>query len=633
MIKQLINKVRWWHPRVAVVLHDLTMVWVAWQVAYYGRYSLVVDAPPLLWFPPEMPIVIAIQGLIFWWTGLYRGLWRFASLPDLWNIVRAVGLGTLVIAVTLFLATRLEGVPRSMFVLYPTMLMLLLGAPRLAYRYWKDHRMEFLETKDAKRVLILGAGAAGEMLARDLLRERKYVPVAFLDDKPRLRGARVRGIPVLGTLEELPLAVRSKSVDALIIAMPSASSSEMQRIVDLCEDSGVPFRTLPKLQDMVENRTSASLRDVAIEDLLGRDPVSLDWVGIHQALASRVVLVTGGGGSIGSELCRQIARIGPTRLVILENSEFNLYEIERQLHLEFPQLPVEAVLGDVCEPAAVERVFVKYSPQIVFHAAAYKHVPLLETHLRAAVRNNVTGTRCVADMADRYGADSFVLISTDKAVNPANVMGATKRLAELYCRALDDRSDTRFVTVRFGNVLDSAGSVVPLFRRQIDSGGPITVTHPEISRFFMTIPEACMLILQAASFGDGGEIFVLDMGEPVNIRYLAEQMIRLAGKRPGEDIEIVYTGLRPGEKLFEELFYEQEDYGHTPHEKIFQARRSGIDWKALEKQLTGLEAAVRVFDEGAVRQQLAAIVPYESQPSRSGSDDNVVSLHSKKQAT
>lgn len=629
MLEGLISKLRWWHPRVAVVLHDLAMVWLAWQVAYYGRYSLLPDAPALLWFPPEMPIVIAIQGLVFWWTGLYRGLWRFASLPDLWNIVRAVGLGTLVIAVTLFLATRLEGVPRSMFILYPTMLMILLGAPRLAYRYWKDHRMEFQERGDAKRVLILGAGEAGEMLARDLLRERKYLPVAFLDDQPRLRGARVRGIPVLGTLDELPLAVRSKAVDALVIAMPSASSSEMQRIVDLCEQSGLPFRTLPKLQDMVESRASASLRDVAIEDLLGRDPVSLDWVGIHQTMAGQVVLVTGGGGSIGSELCRQIARIGPSRLVILENSEFNLYEIERQLQLEFPQLPTEAVLGDVCEPAAVERVFVKHAPHMVFHAAAYKHVPLLETHLRAAVRNNVVGTRCVADMADRYGADTFVLISTDKAVNPANVMGATKRLAELYCRGLNDQSDTHYVTVRFGNVLDSAGSVVPLFRRQIDAGGPITVTHPEISRFFMTIPEACMLILQAASFGQGGEIFVLDMGEPVNIRYLAEQMIRLAGKSPGKDVDIVYTGLRPGEKLFEELFYEQEDYGPTPHEKIFLARRSSLDWPALNKQLAELEGAVRVFDEGRARQLLADIVPFQSVRSK-GPDDNVVSLHTPK---
>lgn len=351
------------------------------------------------------------------------------------------------------------------------------------------------------------------------------------------------------------------------------------------------------------------LKEVAIDDLLGREQVQLDWTAIRTRLSGRRVLVTGGGGSIGSELCRQVARLGVESLTILEQSEFNLYAIEQQLRRDYPDLLLRAVLGDCGDLATCEHVFVDARPEIVFHAAAYKQVPLLQGQLREAFRNNVLGTRTVAQVADRCGVDGFVLISTDKAVNPTSIMGACKRIAELYCQNFARQSRTRFMTVRFGNVLDSAGSVVPLFREQIRSGGPVTVTHPEITRYFMTIPEACQLILQATVLGEGGEIFALDMGEPVRIRDLAEQMIRLAGRQVERDIAIVYTGLRPGEKLFEELFHPQEQYVKTAHAKIFLAQPRAMAWALLAAQLAQAEAAVRDFDEPCLQRILEQLLP------------------------
>jgi len=382
----------------------------------------------------------------------------------------------------------------------------------------------------------------------------------------------------------------------VLIAIPSATNAQMQRVVHLCEKAGVDFRTLPKVKDLMSGRVGAqALREVAIEDLLGRDPVSLDWQRIEQAIKGRMVLVSGAGGSIGSELCRQIARLNASALVLVENNEYNLYTIERALKKDHPELLIYACLGDVCDEKAIENIFARFTPDIVFHAAAYKHVPMLERQLREAVHKNVIGTRNLALAADRHGCATFVMVSTDKAVNPANIMGSTKRLAEMLCQFLNQRSATCFITVRFGNVLGSAGSVVPLFQEQIRGGGPVTVTHPEITRYFMTIPEAAQLILQSTAMGKGGEIFVLDMGEPVKIRYLAEQMICLSGGVPDEDIDIVYTGLRPGEKLYEELFYSREQFHATEHEKIMLASsmnrsgtpslRSSIRWSKPVKHL------------------------------------------------
>ncbi|HET6603023.1 MAG TPA: nucleoside-diphosphate sugar epimerase/dehydratase [Xanthomonadaceae bacterium] len=599
------------HPRIAVVLHDLAMVWLAWTAATRLRYSLVEVPPELPWFSPEIAIVLVAQGLVLWWTGLYRGLWRFASLPDLVNIGRAAVFGAIASALGLFLFSRLEGVPRSVLFIYPLLLAVLLGLPRLLYRTWKDGLGSGgARGRPATRVLVLGAGRSGEALVRELRRENRYRVVGFLDDQRVLRGAKLHGIPVLGAIDELPRVAAETAAGMLLIAMPSASNQQMQRVVEACEDTGLAFRTVPRLQDVVEGRLpSLQLKEVAIEDLLGREPVSLDWSAIRAALAGRRVLVTGGGGSVGAELCRQVARLGIESLTVLELSEYNLYRIEQELRGEFPDLVLDCLLGDCGDPATAERALERSAAQVVFHAAAFKHVPLLQQQVREAVRNNVLTTRTLAYAALRHRVGAFVLISTDKAVNPGSVMGTTKRVAELLCQALDGTGGTRFMTVRFGNVLDSAGSVVPLFREQLRRGGPLTVTHPEVMRFFMTIPEACQLILQAVALGRGGELYALDMGEPVRIGYLAEQMIRLAGKRPGPDIEIVYTGLRPGEKLFEELFHEQEDYQPTGHPKIMLARQRGAAVAELEAALNAMHQAVLRHDEAELDRLLRRLVP------------------------
>ena len=598
------------HPRLAVVLHDLAMVWLAWTAANWLRFSFESNPHTAWQLAPDTVIVLLVQGAVLWWTGLYKGLWRFASLPDLWNIVRAAVLGALGIAVALFLYDRLESVPRSVLAIYPAALAVLLGAPRLAYRYWKDSRFELLARVPARRVLVIGAGRTGEALLRELAHDARYRPVGLLDDNAALRGARVHGVPVLGTLQRLPELARESAAEMLLIAIPSATTTQMRRIVELCEETGVPFRTVPRLQDVVAGRMGFSqLKEVAIEDLLGRDPVQLDWAAMRAGFSGQRVLITGGGGSIGAELCRQVARLGVESLAILELSEFNLYRIEQELRREFPDLLVDAVLGDCGDVATCERVFARARPQVVLHAAAFKHVPLLQNQVREAFRNNVLGTQVVAQAAHKHGVGCFVLISTDKAVNPSSVMGACKRVAEIFCQNFATQSATRFVTVRFGNVLDSAGSVVPLFREQIRNGGPVTVTHPEMSRYFMTIPEACQLILQAGVLGKGGEVFALDMGEPVKIRYLAEQMIRLAGKVPERDVAIVYTGLRPGEKLFEELFHDHENYRATEHAKIFLSAPRSMSWELLNAQLRQAAQSVRDYDEDALRACLTSLLP------------------------
>ncbi len=624
MLRRLIASI---HPRLAVVAHDMLMVALAWTLISMVRWSMAPNPQDAATFGPELGLVLVAQGLIFWWTGLYRGLWRFASMPDVWNILRACLFGALAVALTLFIYNRLVTVPRTVLLVYPVLLATLLAGPRLLYRYWKDSRLHFVARMHSQRVLVLGAGRAGDALVRDLRRENHYIPVGFLDDDPKLRGARLRGIAVLGTLGQLPQMARETAVDMVVIALPSANKAQMHRAVELCEESGLPFRTVPRLEDVVAGRASFNeLKEVAIEDLLGREQVHLDWTAIRTRLAGRRVLVTGGGGSIGAELCRQIARLGAESLTVLEQSEFNLYTIDQELRRDFPDLECNAWLGDCGDAAACERVFERARPEVVFHAAAYKHVPLLQDQLREAVRNNVLATRTVAEAAHRCGAHSFVLISTDKAVNPTSVMGACKRVAELLCQDLAQRSQTRFITVRFGNVLDSAGSVVPLFRQQIRAGGPVTVTHPEVTRYFMTIPEACQLILQAAVLGQGGEIFALDMGEPVRIRDLAAQMIRLSGARPEQDIAIVYTGLRPGEKLFEELFHPQEHYSDTGHPKIFLAQPRTPAWSLFTAQLRLCEAAVHACDELQLRRMLEQMLPEFSSISRAAAPGTVVSF-------
>lgn len=606
-MRRLIRLVR---SRTAIFLHDLAMVPVAWLGAYWLRFNLEsIPAPVLLRALLLLNLVMFVQGCISWFFGLYRGLWRFASLPDLIRIIKAVVVGTIISAASIFLMTQMQDVPRSVFPLHAILLVALLGGPRLVYRWLKDRRFY---ARHGKRVLVVGAGRAGEMLARDLLRESPalHEPVAFVDDNAAKIGKEIHGIRVVGGCDTIPDVIREEEIELVLIAVPSASSAQMRRIVGLCEGAVVPFRTLPRMQDLVTGQIGVKeVRDVRIEDLLGREKVTLDWASITSGLAGKSVMVTGGGGSIGSELCRQIGRLKPAKLVILERSEFNLYKIDLELRRIYPELQLESVLADVCDSLAVDSTMKTHRPAVVFHAAAYKHVPMLEHQARPAVLNNVFGTRILADKANEYGCESFVLISTDKAVNPANVMGTTKRVAEIYCQNLNASSQTRYITVRFGNVLGSDGSVIPLFQDQIAAGGPVTVTHPEITRFFMTIPEACQLILQACVMGQGGEIFVLDMGEPIKISYLAEQLILLSGKKPGEDIEIVYTGLRPGEKLYEELFHSAEKLTDTVHPKILLAQSRRVNAEVLNQGLEHLRLACAGLDEAGIRNQLQGLVP------------------------
>ena len=431
----------------------------------------------------------------------------------------------------------------------------------------------------------------------------------------------IHGIKVLGKVDDIYDITIKSEVDLIIIAIPSATSSEMQKIISFCEQTNLPIKTLPGLQDMVSMADALSdIREVSIEDLLGRDKVELDWQEVQKDILNKTILVTGGGGSIGKELCLQIANFNPSKLIILERSEFNLYKVEQALSNY--AISAEAILGDLCDKNKVEHVISEYKPDVIFHAAAYKHVPILEREVREAVCNNIVGTKNIADIADKYVCNKFILISTDKAVNPTNILGITKRIAENYIENLNETSKTNYFTVRFGNVLGSDGSVVPLFREQISKGGPVTVTHPEVTRYFMTIREACQLILQAGSIGEGGEIFVLDMGKSIKINYLAEQMIRLSGLVPGKDIHIEYTGLRPGEKMHEELFYDYEMPEKTSHEKILLAKQQELTENFIKK-IDAIIETVNIFDNEKIKLQLRELVPENIE------NENIISFNKK----
>ncbi|HWO99571.1 MAG TPA: nucleoside-diphosphate sugar epimerase/dehydratase [Methylococcus sp.] len=606
MIGKNLHKLR---SRKVIFLHDLLMVPLAWFGAYWLRFNLAeVPEPHLTTAIRWLPLVVVVQGVVLRLFGLYRGIWRFASLPDLLRIAKAAGSGILVIAVLLFFLDRLDAVPRSVIPLYALLLALFLAAPRALYRMWKDRSLHLM---NGRRALIVGAGKAGEALVRDLLRDgdAEFNPIAFVDDDPNKRGWEIHGVRVRGNCDSIPWQVQKLDIEAILIAMPSANERVMRRIVEICETTGLPFLTLPSVRDMWSGRVSDALRDVSIEDLLGRAPVRLNSDELVDYFRGKCILVTGGGGSIGSELCQQIARFPVARLVVFDHSEFNLYRTETELRRSFPDLEMHAVLGDVTDTVAVRSAIDRYAPDVIFHAAAYKHVPLLQKQVREAVFNNVIGTRIVAEAARASSVGEFVLISTDKAVNPTNIMGASKRVAELVVQSLNGDSATRFITVRFGNVLDSAGSVVPLFREQIRNGGPVTVTHPDVTRYFMTIPEACQLIMKAAAMGRGGEVFVLDMGEPIRIGYLAEQMIRLSGKRPYQDIPIEYIGLRPGEKMHEELFLASERLQPTRHAKLLLAQTDPCDRSWLAERLAALGEACRSFDEDRIRTELGELIP------------------------
>ncbi|KTC66070.1 nucleoside-diphosphate sugar epimerases (plasmid) [Legionella adelaidensis] len=582
------------YSKFPIILYDTLCIPLAWYLAYWLRFNMQV-VPENFTTPPTLYAFFCLflfQLYSYYYFKVYRGLWRFSSLNDVIRIIRAVIVATLAIIPTLYMLSLITGIPRSVLPLYTINLITLLCGARLLYRlYWDRNQNNAIATLPQK-VLIVGAGQAGEGLVRELKRTKNYIPMGIVDDDKKKKGLEVHGVRVLGRIKELETLVVKHKIDLIFIAIPSAGSALMRRIVGYCENANLPFRTLPSIQQLIAGKVQVNaLRNVNIEDLLGRDQVNLSWDKIAENVREKVILITGGGGSIGSELCRQVMALSPRTLIVVDNNEYNLYKIEIELKEKYPNSKVILSLLNVTDSVAVNHLLNKYRPELVFHAAAYKHVPLLEDQIRIAVQNNVLGTQILAEASIKYSVKKFILISTDKAVNPTNVMGTTKRAAEIYCQNLNSRSATRFITVRFGNVLGSVGSVVPLFKSQLEKGGPLTVTHPDIQRYFMTIPEASQLILQAMANGEGGEIFVLDMGEPIKIKYLAEQIIRLAGKEPGVDILIEYTGLRPGEKLYEELFHNSEQLIQTEHEKLFKAQFRKMDWEELIQTLHLIQTA------------------------------------------
>jgi FlaA1/EpsC-like NDP-sugar epimerase len=596
-----------WRIWLAFV-HDVCAAAVAWAGLYWLRFNTDLHEPQLSDMVHTLAWILPLQAGIFLAFGLYRGLWRFASLPDLQRIVLAAGLGAVAIPLVLVMLQLTSVVPRSVLFLYPPVLIFLMAGSRFTYRVWKEHRLYSPLAALGEPVLILGAGEAGARLTKELAQSRQWRVVGLLDDDRGKQGRLLRNIRVLGPIAELADWARRFGVRTVIIALPSAAHGVRRRVAELCAAAGLEALTVPSYEDLISGRSQlTTIRHVELDDLLGRDPVVLDSAGLCEWLGGRVILVTGAGGSIGAELCRQIARYQPARLVLLELSEYALYQVQQSLQDDFPGLQVATIVGDAKHATLVEQLLAREHPSVIFHAAAYKHVPLMEeTNAWQAVRNNAYGTWVLARAALAAKVEKFVLVSTDKAVNPGNVMGASKRLAEMICQSLQN-GGTQFVIVRFGNVFGSAGSVIPRFREQIARGGPLTVTHPEIKRYFMSLSEATQLLLQAGLMGGGGEVLVLDMGEPVRIVDLARDMIRLSGADP-DAIRIVFTGLRPGEKLFEEPLATEETPLATPHPKLYiaQARANGAD--AIDQMIAWLERD-RAASDAEVRSWLKAWIP------------------------
>ncbi|UJP06052.1 MAG: polysaccharide biosynthesis protein [Nitrosomonas sp.] len=605
------------------IVHDFTAIAVAWLLAYLFRFNFEIPDSSWMTLTKVLPWAIPIQTSFFLWLGLYRGLWRYASIPDLKRIFVAAMLGYSVVSLILWPMGLLTAIPVAVIVMVPLLLLLIMGGSRLIYRAWKERRFN-LGGYGTKLVLILGAGNTALSLVKELSGSRDWHVVGMLDDDPRKLGTRLHGVRVLGVINELPEWVQKLNVGHVIIAMPSVSHRVHRHALEMCSNIDVKTMTVPSYVDLISGKTTVSqIREIELDDLLGRDPVVLDDEGLHGLLTAKVILVTGAGGSIGAELCRQIVAFTPARIVFLELNELALYDIQEEFLARAPELQMSFVIGDIKDEARMTQLFAQFKPAVVFHAAAYKHVPLMEQENACqALLNNVMGTYVLSQAAIRFGVEKFVLVSTDKAVNPVSVMGATKRLAEMVCQALQQSGAERltqpdhtirptcFVMVRFGNVLGSTGSVIPKFREQIARGGPITVTHPEMTRYFMSIPEATQLVLQAGLMGGvngGGEIFVLDMGDPVKIVDLAKVMIRLSGLHE-EDIRIIYTGLRPGEKLHEELLSSSENTLPTPHQKVRIARANQVDVQWLADLIERLRH-VTVLTDQEVRDNLQQWVP------------------------
>ena len=562
-----------------VLTLDVSSIVIAWLLTFIIANNFNLQA--ILATPfhvSELCLLLAVQLTSYGMFRVYSSVWRFSSLTALIRIVKAALLANVTLITLTYFFPLYSTTPLSAFVLYPFIITTFWSSGRLLVRTYHERKTTSQPTKN---VLIVGGGKAAELFIRDLkqLKDNLYRPVAILDDDVSLHRRDIHNVRVIGAISMIKDVVMKYKVDMIVLAIPSVTGSKMRKLLTIVEEVGLTVRMLPSLGDITSGKIAVTqLRDVSLEDLLGREPISLDCSIIHQNLNDQTVLITGGGGSIGSELCRQVMRFNPKKLVIVDHAEHNLYQIEDELCQNFPGIDLSLYLMNITDSSAIETLFFKHKPDIVYHAAAYKHVPMLENKIREAMKNNFYGTKTLAELSAKYHVKKFVMISTDKAVNPTNVMGATKRAAEIFCQNLNQQAVTQFITVRFGNVLGSAGSVIPRFKKQLKNGGPITVTHPDMTRYFMMIPEASQLVLQASAIGQGGEIFVLDMGEPVKITYLAEQLIKLSGKVPYEDIDIVFTGLRPGERMYEELFHENENLEKTDINKIFKSNSRGGAW-------------------------------------------------------
>jgi FlaA1/EpsC-like NDP-sugar epimerase len=611
MLPKLLVRLR--RPTI-VVLH-LALVPLGYWAAFSLRFDFEVPAAVREVFWATLPFLLAVRLLAFAGFGLYQGWWRHVGMRDLVDLVKAVTLSSALLLAALFLTERLAGFPRSILALDWAVAVLTFGGLRFTVRAFREDRLAPWRRPSGKRTLIIGAGAAAERLLRQSQcgRDAEICPVGMIDDDPGKQGMRMHGVPVLGTVDDLGELVPRANIELLVIAIPSATREQMRRIVEPCIATGIEFKIVPSLLELLDGHTRVNqLRRVQIEDLLGRDAVELNLEEVEADLEGRVVMVTGGAGSIGSELARQIASLGPSRLIVLDQAESPLYFTNLELVAAHPELDIVPIVADITDQVRMERVFARYRPHYVFHAAAYKHVPLMESNIVEAVRNNVLGTLCVAHAAVQFKARKFVLISTDKAVYPSSVMGATKRIAERIVLGWPtlQASDTDFRAVRFGNVLGSDGSVVPLFRKQLAQGGPLTVTHPDVTRYFMTIPEAVQLVLRAAALPEAaGRISMLDMGEPVRIVELAENLIRLSGLEPYRDIQIAWTGLRPGEKLHEELMSEREATVPTGVSKIRVVQTDEHDGATLTSGLDRLGSAAVIGSVDDLLVAICALVP------------------------
>lgn len=598
--------------KLILVLIDIALINFSYIAALYFRFSYNIPSGYLSSYKNGILLITLAYLLIFYFFRLYKSLWTYASTDE---FLLAIG-GCITGSIASFTLMRIFNmiIPTEVNILASILTVILICGFRISFRIYRRIILTFdkVTRHDFKKVMVIGAGSAGSLIIKEMNNhpEMKYKPVVMIDDSKFKAGTTLAGVEVIGGREKIEQVAEDYDIDIILLAIPSLNNEDKKEIIDICKRTGCELKLIPGVYELLDQKFLLNkIRDVDVEDLLGREAIKLDMNGIEEYIKDRTILVTGGGGSIGSELCRQLVRFKPKRLMILDIYENNAYDLQNELKYKYPDLDLKVIIASIRDKKRLDNIFNEYKPEVVFHAAAHKHVPLMEDNPSEAIKNNVFGTLNLSQCADKHEVKRFVMISTDKAVNPTNVMGATKRVCEMIVQSMDKISKTQFVAVRFGNVLGSNGSVIPLFKKQIAQGGPVTVTHKDITRFFMTIPEAAQLVLQAGAFANGGEIFVLDMGEPVRIYDLACDLIRLSGFEPNDDIKVLVTGLRPGEKLYEEVLMDEEGLGKTGHDKIFVGRPMFDDLEVLREKIEKLSFIVQGYDKNEIIRMLKELVP------------------------